>query len=261
VRSCLPCDRDRPTHTRWHRAPTPQIQTYTTPEGVDAFAKDGGAATKAGATLTYGPFSDVPASTDAGFSGAQQAISVQYAFDQPVLEIQRLERAAEVSHWGANMNIQDAISLRNAGPALKGHFSRLEHQTQKFYQRTAPHVLPELALRLPPGIRDAYYTDTIGNVSTSKLRVGQYGLPGAHSVLEMRPRYPLLGGWNYSFVLGWDAPLAHAGGFDAQSGKYAIGVPVMTLLPGALVSDATVTIILPEGATLVLMLPSASSEG
>lgn len=71
------------------------------------------------------------------------------------------------------------------------------------------------------------------------------------SLLELRPRYPLLGGWNYSFTLGWDSPLRDYAGFDKSTGKYVIGVPLMTLVPGAVVDEAELQIILPEGATYV----------
>ena len=135
---------------------------------------------------------------------------------------------------------------------LKGHFSRLEHQASSFFGRLPPHVLPSLALHLPPNIRSPYYYDLIGNVSTSHLRVGH--MPSEQfSFLELRPRYPLLGGWNYSFTLGWDSPLRDYAGFDKSSGKYVIGVPLMTLVPGAVVDEAELQIILPEGATYVVV--------
>ena len=136
---------------------------------------------------------------------------------------------------------------------LKGQFSRLEHQAQAYQHRPAPHVLTELALQLPAGIHSAYYYDTIGNVSTSHLRVApsqsQGGLPGRNSLLEIRPRYPLLGGWNYSFTLGWDSPLEDYTGWDAEKGRYIVGVPIMTLFGGSVVEDAEIKVILPEAST------------
>ena len=137
--------------------------------------------------------------------------------------------------------------------SLKGHFSRLDYQTQAYFGRPAPHTIPSVQLHLPAGIHDAYYYDLVGNVSTSKLRttpsLPKGATPNQYSVLELRPRYPLLGGWNYSFTLGWDSPLSDAAGWDKKSGKWIVGVPVMTLIPGAVVDDAEVKIILPEGAT------------
>jgi len=136
---------------------------------------------------------------------------------------------------------------------LKGQFSRLEHQAQAYQRRPAPHVLTEISLQLPAGIHSAYYYDTIGNVSTSHLRVApsqsQGGLPGRNSILELRPRYPLLGGWNYSFTLGWDSPLENYAGWDAEKGRYIVSVPIMTLFGGSVVEDAEVKVILPEAST------------
>ena len=136
---------------------------------------------------------------------------------------------------------------------LKGHFSRFEHQSHGFQKRSAPHTLPALILHLPPGIRNTYYYDLIGNVSTSRLRVAPAIPKSSHvnrnSVLELRPRYPLLGGWNYSFTLGWDAPLGDSASWDKTTGRYIVEVPIMTPIPGAVVNDAEVKIILPEGAT------------
>lgn len=141
----------------------------------------------------------------------------------------------------------------NAWDSLKGHFSRLEYQLQTHYNRPAPHVIPTLALHLPAGIHDAYYYDLIGNVSTSRLRTAPSVPKGVqstqYSVLELRPRYPIWGGWNYTFTLGWDAPLADYAGYDAKTGRYTVGVPIMTVIPGAVVDEATINIVLPEGAT------------
>lgn len=72
---------------------------------------------KSGATVTYGPFEHVPPSTEASFLETyQEPITVHYYHDQPCLEITKLERFAEISHWGANLNIEDKIDLYNAGP-------------------------------------------------------------------------------------------------------------------------------------------------
>ena len=137
--------------------------------------------------------------------------------------------------------------------SLKGHFSRLEFQSQNFYNRIAPHTLVSLALHLPPGVHDVYYYDLNGNVSTSRLRTTPSVPKGSnanqYTLFEMRPRYPVMGQWNYSFTLGWDSPLQDYGGWDKESGSYLVGVPLQTLVPGAVVDEAEIKIILPEGAT------------
>lgn len=70
-----------------------------------------------GGAITYGPFHDLPPSSNTAFvEENQQEISIHYEFGFPMLAIKTLRRAAEVSHWGANLNIQDEIHLYNAGP-------------------------------------------------------------------------------------------------------------------------------------------------
>ena len=79
--------------------------------------------TKSGATVTYGPYSNIPASTNREFvNDKQKRIAVQYNYPNPVLEVTKVERSAEISHWGANLNIQDNIWLHNAGPACVDSF-------------------------------------------------------------------------------------------------------------------------------------------
>ena len=138
-------------------------------------------------------------------------------------------------------------------PSLKGHFSRLEYQSQAYFGRPQPHTIPQLVLHLPPGIHSTYYYDLVGNVSTSHLRTTPSAPKGVesnrYSALDLRPRYPIMGGWNYSFTLGWDSPLEDYAGYDKKTGKYVVGVPIMTIIPGAVVDEAEVKIVLPEGAT------------
>lgn len=116
-----------------------------------------------------------------------------------------------------------------------------------------PHILHSLRLELPPGINNVYYYDLVGNVSTSRFNpapVVPKGEPVKKpSVLEVKPRYPVMGGWNYTFTLGWDADLANAAGYNKSSGEYTVEVPIMTAISGAIVDNLEVKIVLPEGAT------------
>ncbi|KAJ7068267.1 Ribophorin I [Mycena amicta] len=235
------------------KSTSPNVHSYTTPQNLQDFTLDA-PVTKSGATVTYGPYNNIPSSANEEFiSKHQQAAVIHYTYEFPVAEVLKLHRWAEVSHWGANLNIEDHIHLHNAGPALKGHFSRLEHQTQSFYKRSSPHVIPGVTLHLPAGISNTYYYDLNGNVSTSRLRtapsVPRNSLAKQYSVLELRPRFPIMGGWNYSFTLGWDSPLEDSAGYDRSSGRYVVQIPVHTPIPATVVNDADVTIILPEGAT------------
>lgn len=148
---------------------------------------------------------------------------------------------------------------------LKGHFSRIEHQMQAFFAKSNSHVLTSLALHLPPGSTDAYFIDIIGNVSTSHFRPSPPAPESisaplhvgagarAASVLDVQPRYPLLGGWNYTFSVGWNNKLGEGGWGrkDEQSGAnaYIVAVPFLTPITDVAVDKARTRIVLPEGAT------------
>lgn len=127
----------------------------------------------------------------------------------------------------------------------------------RYYKKMPFQILNNFVLDLPTGIYEPYYYDTIGNVSTSRFRPGRPSPPGSKRPnqpgwLELKPRYPIMGGWNYSYTLGWDAPLADSVKFEAKTGQYVLGVPFMTPIPGAAVKNAEVKIILPEGAQYVV---------
>ena len=65
--------------------------------------------------------------------------------------------------------------------------------------------------------------------------------------MELKPRYPILGGWNYSFTLGWDSPLRDWTSYG-RDGRYTVAVPIFTQFPDTVIEEAEVEIILPEGA-------------
>lgn len=143
---------------------------------------------------------------------------------------------------------------------LEGHFSRLAHQQQAYWHKRTGNAILSFVVLLPSGARDVYYTDIVGNVSTSKFRPAppnskiRSGIERP-STLEVRPRYPLLGGWNYTFTLGWDAPLADSARYDPESNEYIVAIPFFTHLPGSVVDDAEFKVIMPEGARSVQTSP------
>ena len=54
---------------------------------------------------------------------------------------------------------------------------------------------------LPASANDVYYRDEIGNISTSHLRVLEDS-----AEVELRPRFPLFGGWKTHYILGYYVP-------------------------------------------------------
>lgn len=69
------------------------------------------------------------------------------------------------------------------------------------------------------------------------------------SQLELKPRYPILGGWNYSFVIGYDVPLEDQ--LRSDGARKVLSVPFLTGYKDMAVDDVELRIVLPEGAKWV----------
>ncbi|KZT60727.1 oligosaccharyltransferase alpha subunit [Calocera cornea HHB12733] len=242
------------------KAPTPNIRSYHIPPALEALAKDE-PAVKSGATVTFGPFKSQPPTATKDFDLAPYRVSVDFEMNIPALTVVSLKRTAEVSHWGANLNVQDEYVVRNDAPELKGQFSRLDFQMSQHARRMSPVIIPALSLSLPSGAHSVYYYDIVGNVSTSVFRPAPKAagraarLSPQNAQLDLKPRYPLMGGWNYTFTVGWDAPLGDSERWDEVNGRWVLAVPFLTPLPATPIDSAEVKIILPEGATDITVHP------
>lgn len=196
---------------------------------------------KQGAGFTYGPYGEVPA-------GAQQPVSVRYEFTKPLLHAKLLERDIEVSHWGGNIAFEERYWLENRGATLKAHFSRVAWQQMQYYNPPTS-ALKELRYPLPLGSLNPYFIDDIGNVSTSRFRPVSNA---KEALLELKPRYPIFGGWKYSFRVGWDANLKNFLRKLKTGDGYVLKVPFVEgpkQPEGIEYEKFVLRIILPEGAT------------
>ena len=193
-----------------------------------------------GSTFTYGPYN-----TASVAPGTVYPITVRYEFTHPIIAVSLLERDVEVSHWGGNLATEERYWMHNNGSKLLGGFSRVQWTISK-YNGDATNALRELNYPLKSGSVDPYYTDDIGNVTTSNYR------PGRRAHLSFQPRYPLFGGWNYSFRIGWNNALSSFLRKSAQDAdKYILKVPFIEgpdMPEGVQYEKVVVQVILPEGA-------------
>ncbi|KAH7034824.1 Ribophorin I [Microdochium trichocladiopsis] len=206
--------------------------------------------TKQGSKLTYGPFeTEIPA-------GVISPSRVRYEFTHPVVYFAELERDIEVSHWGGNVAFEERYTMYNHGANLTTLFNRVKWaQSQYFNPQT--FALKEMKFPLRVGSEDAYFTDVIGNVSTSRFRSSL-----REAVLEIKPRYPVFGGWKYPFTVGWNAA---AKNFlkRASGDTYVLNVPFLEgpkLGEGAQYETTTVRVLLPEGAEKVKYFAKIPSD-
>ncbi|XP_067928815.1 dolichyl-diphosphooligosaccharide--protein glycosyltransferase subunit 1-like [Watersipora subatra] len=188
--------------------------------------------TKSDSTITYGPFETVK---DA-FEYAD--LTIHYENNTPFLAVTSMVRVIEVSHWG-NIAVEETYNIRHTGAKLKGSFSRYDYQRQ---QSTFGSV-KSFKTVLPASAADVYYRDEIGNISTSNMKEMDDAVE-----LELRPRFPLFGGWKTHYVIGYNVPsyqyLWTDGGND-----FSLKMPFVDhIFDNQVVDDMTVKIILPEGS-------------
>lgn len=194
-----------------------------------------------GSTYTYGPYdtTKIPA-------GTTYPVTVRYEFTKPVLVCSALERDVEVSHWGGNLATEERYWLRNDGATLVNNFNRVTWASSQHY-KAPTSALRELTVPLKPGSVDAYFVDDIGNVSTSRFRPNTR----TDALLELKPRYPVFGGWKYSFKIGWNNALGSFLRKLSVGDTYALKVPFIEgpkMAEGIQYERVEVRAILPEGA-------------
>lgn len=182
-------------------------------------------------TINYGPYED-----KAAYSEAE--LKVHSENNTPFLTITSLERIIEVSHWG-NIAVEEHIEVRHTGALLKGPFSRYDYQRS---QDTGASV-KSFKTVLPASARDVYYRDEIGNISTSALRESEDMVE-----IELRPRFPLYGGWKTKYYIGYNVPSYQYLFNDGD--RYALKMRFVDHVFDNLVIDQmTFKIILPEGSS------------
>lgn len=206
-----------------------------------------------GSTFTYGPYTNTPA-------GADQPATVRYEFTKPLIHATLLERDIEVSQWGGNLATEDRYWLTNQGAHLAKQFSRVTWAATQHYGPPTS-ALKALNVPLRVGSLNPYFTDDIGNVSTSRFRSNL-----REANLELKPRYPVFGGWNYSFRVGWDANLRNFLRTVKGGDGYVLRVPFLEgpkMSEGVSYAKVQLRVILPEGATNVKFeteVPLVASE-
>lgn len=181
--------------------------------------------------IEYGPFKDV-----APFS--QDTMKIHYENNSPFLTISSITRTIEVSHWG-NIAVEETIDLRHTGAYLKGPFSRYDYQRQS---DSGISSVKSFKTILPASAQDVYYRDEIGNISTSHLQILEDSVE-----VEVRPRFPLFGGWKTHYIIGYNLPSYEY--LYTLGDQYALKMRLIDhVYDDQVIDHMTVKLILPEGA-------------
>ncbi|XP_014213080.1 dolichyl-diphosphooligosaccharide--protein glycosyltransferase subunit 1 isoform X2 [Copidosoma floridanum] len=206
---------------------------------VESYTKAVKPISQSDTSITYGPFEMKPPYT-------HQELAVHFENNHRFLTITQLERSIEVSHWG-NIAIEETIKLLHTGAVLKGSFSRYE------FTRESKNLQPSIQsfdTILPAAASDIYYRDEIGNISTSHTRIKKDSVE-----LNLRPRFPLFGGWKTRYTIGYNVP-SYEYLYNSHD-DYVLELRLLDhIYDDMVVEDMTLKIILPEGSHAIkLELP------
>lgn len=191
-------------------------------------------------TIDFGPYTKI-----APISNSKMLI--HYENNSPFLTVTRMERTIEISHWAGVLSVEEDIDIRHEGAVLRGSFSRYDFQRET---NNGISAVKNFRTKLPATASDVYYRDEIGNISTSNLRQ-----TSSHVLLDLRPRFPLFGGWKTHYLLGYTLP---ANDYLFNDGnQFVMRLPFVNhVYDNSLIEDYTVRVVLPEGAADVkLRLP------
>eukprot|EP00123_Amoebidium_parasiticum_P019383 comp24857_c0_seq1/m.46897 comp24857_c0_seq1/g.46897 ORF comp24857_c0_seq1/g.46897 comp24857_c0_seq1/m.46897 type:complete len:390 (-) comp24857_c0_seq1:151-1320(-) len=210
---------------------TKQKTVLKVPEKYESHETDAGPGQIKGSELTLGPYENkAPYSTG--------HLKAHYRHNVPHVTTYEMIREIVVSHW-SRIVVNEIVRVRHDGAKLKGHFSRIDLMTNP----NPPAMVKGWTTKLPVGAADVDYRDDVGNVTTSNLR-----LTGRGVEVQLRPRFPLFGGWNSDYMLNYTLP---ANKYLRFSGKhYSLKMPfVSDVMDNVVIDHLTVKISVPEGAT------------
>lgn len=179
--------------------------------------------------ISYGPYKEVKAFKT-------HEMKIHFENNAPFVVVNEMKRWIEVSHWG-NIAVEETYHMTHEGAKLKNHFSRYDFQRQPVHA-----AVKSFKTVLPSSARDVYYRDEIGNISTSNMLTQDDSVE-----VELRPRFPLFGGWQTRYYLGYNLPAYQY--LYNKGDNYVLKMRVVDhVFDDFVVDDLLLKIILPEGA-------------
>jgi oligosaccharyltransferase complex subunit alpha (ribophorin I) len=182
-------------------------------------------------------------------------VSCDFSFvrNSPLPYVNFLQRDLWVSHWSSILQLEEYYEVTNHAAKLDKGFSRAEYLSNGIHTKFHHSIS---ALRIPfdqtKKIEDGsiYYVDKVGNVSTSQFYANE---------LIIRPRYPLFGGWNYNFTIGWNYDLKQF--LKREKDEYILTANILDGIYDSTYENVSFSIYLPEGADLIdYALPFSADE-
>lgn len=163
----------------------------------------------------------------------------------PRLVITSFERRITISHWHESIQVEEFYDITNESPKLLSEFSRVDYG-HSFYRSETVYPLQNIHLILPKDSYFVSYRDEVGNISTSHLRPEH-----DHEFLEISPRYPVFGGWNFSFELSYYIPMNKNVTYQDKDSTYHFSIQLAHLFNDVHAQKFILKVILPDGSNIV----------
>ncbi|KAF7456884.1 ribophorin i protein [Cryptosporidium felis] len=166
----------------------------------------------------------------------EDRLMVHFSLNSHLVYFDSVSRIVEISHWG-NVRVKEEYSGVNMAAHNEGEFHRRELMIlsgQGFARMRAPgtvlpqntHVCLFVDHVLPYRAKGLEYYDQIGNISYSNAwRVG-----ASHTMLQVQPRSPLMGGWQFDYTIEYNLPLETVVFYDQDLKLYMLN---LTMAPSA----------------------------
>lgn len=177
---------------------------------------------------------------------SKEDLDVVYNRMGPINEVTQLTRDVWFSHWGHTVQFQEYYEMTNGAVKTKGGFSRLKLMKQ--FQENASrlsYIAMAYEMHLPEHSTEAFFTDKVGMVSTASMKDNSF---------VIKPRYPVIGGWNYNFTIGWTNQLnqfVHKLTGTDNDDIFLARIPVLNGPVDTFYDNITLNIYLPEGVSVL----------
>lgn len=187
-------------------------------------------------SLVYGPFKSIVFKK---FTSLPLALS----FDKqaPLPYVYNVKRDYWISHWSDALSVEEHYQFSNKAVKLAKGFSRVDWMSGRYSMKPNPAIVA-IQIPLAPQVsaQDFYYTDLVGNVSTSMF---------INNDLILKPRFPIFGDWNYNFTVGWNHKLSE---FVREfKDSHVLAVPLLNGINDVTYEQVELSFLLPEGATFM----------
>lgn len=189
-------------------------------------------------SIVYGPYFDINVHSSRKFE-------LHYEKNKPFIAVKNLERVIKVSHMGP-IHIEETIELMHVGAQFTGSFSRNDFKDRTYFN--APYITA-YGLSLPSLATGIYYKDDIGIIYKYNLLHNDN-----FNMLELKLRFPLLGGWKTKFTISYVVPNNECLFKTHKNEEFVLKVKVLDhIFDDIIVNKLTTKIILPENIQNVML--------